>query len=65
MAYTAAVITVSDKGSKGERADTSGPMLVSLLQAKGYDVVYTKIIPDEKEAACRSFCGTSPLKWGE
>lgn len=49
MAYTAAVITVSDKGSKGERADTSGPMLVSLLQAKGYDVVYTKIIPDEKD----------------
>ena len=25
MEYTAAVITVSDKGYRGERADTSGP----------------------------------------
>lgn len=49
MSFTAAVITVSDKGSRGERVDTSGPNLVEILKGKGYDVVYTTIIPDEME----------------
>jgi molybdenum cofactor synthesis domain-containing protein len=44
---TAAVITISDKGSRGERVDTSGPALVEMLEQAGYEVVYTKIIPDE------------------
>ena len=49
MSYTAAVITVSDKGSRGERVDTSGPMLCELLKSAGYEVVYTAIVPDEAE----------------
>lgn len=49
MAYTAAVITISDKGSRGERVDTSGPALCEMLNEAGWDVVYTNIIPDEKE----------------
>ena len=48
--YTAAVITVSDKGSRGERVDTSGPALVELLTAAGYDVVKTGIVPDDFDA---------------
>ena len=47
--YTAAVITISDKGYRGERVDTSGPNLVQILKDKGFDVVYTSMIPDEKE----------------
>ena len=47
MSYTAAVITISDKGFSGERIDTSGPALAELLRNKGYDVVYTTIIPDD------------------
>lgn len=47
--FTAAVITISDKGSRGERVDTSGPNLVAILKEKGYDVVYTTIIPDEMD----------------
>lgn len=50
MAYTAAVITVSDKGARGERIDTSGPSLCRILEEKGYEVVYRAIVPDEKEA---------------
>ena len=50
MAYTAAVITVSDKGYRGERVDTSGPNLVEILKDKGFDVVHTSIVPDEMEA---------------
>ena len=49
MGYTAAVITVSDKGARGERVDTSGPRLVSVLKEHGYDVRYTAIVPDERE----------------
>ena len=47
MDYTAAVITVSDKGSQGLREDTSGPALAAMLEEQGYTVVYTTIIPDE------------------
>ena len=45
MEYTAAVITVSDKGSRGEREDTSGPALAGLLTQAGYQVVERVIIP--------------------
>ena len=47
--YTAAVITISTKGSKGERVDTSGPNLVNMLKDDGYEVRYTNIIPDDFE----------------
>ena len=49
MSYTAAVITVSDKGYEGKREDTSGPALAELLKRKGFRVVYTSIVPDEPE----------------
>ena len=51
--YTAAVITVSDKGSQGLREDTSGPALVRMLEDRGYEVVYTALVPDEKEQIAR------------
>ena len=56
MTYTAAVITVSDKGAIGERIDTSGPALVELLKNKGYEVVYTTIIPDDFETIKAELC---------
>ena len=49
MAYTAAVITVSDKGSRGEREDTSGPAVKRILEDAGFSVVHTCILPDEKD----------------
>ena len=56
MSYTAAVITISDKGAIGERIDTSGPALVELLKNKGYEVVYTTIIPDDFETIKADLC---------
>lgn len=47
MEYTAAVVTISDKGSRGEREDTSGPALAKLLEEQGYIVVDRRIIPDD------------------
>ena len=49
MSYTAAVITVSDKGYQGQREDTSGPNLVKILTEKGFEVSYTSIVPDEPD----------------
>ena len=47
MSYTAAVITISDKGYRGEREDTSGPNLVGILKEHGYEVAYTAVVPDD------------------
>lgn len=55
--YQAAVITLSDKGSRGERPDGSGPVIVDTLTQQGYDVVETILLPDDaaklKQALCR------------
>ena len=48
MAYTAAVITVSDLGSKGLRQDTSGPAVRAMLEDAGFSVTHTAMVPDEQ-----------------
>lgn len=53
--YKAAVLTISDKGSQGIREDKSGPAVSQFLQENGYDVIYTTIIPDEKEEIMAKF----------
>lgn len=45
--FTAAVVTVSDKGARGERTDESGPAAAEILKDAGYEVVETLILPDE------------------
>lgn len=49
MSYKAAVITVSDKCSTGERIDTSGPAVAGMLEDAGFSLMYTSIIPDERQ----------------
>lgn len=44
--FRVAVITLSDKGAKGEREDVSGPTICSVMEEMGYDVVETLILPD-------------------
>ena len=46
--YKAAVITVSDRCSRGERADEGGPLVAELLKNAGYEIAMTKIVPDEQ-----------------
>lgn len=53
-AFTAAIITVSDKGAVGKRVDESGPLIESMLKDAGYDVKETLIIPDEKSQISQS-----------
>ena len=54
--YHAAVLTVSDRVSRGERPDEGGPLVAELLKNAGYEVVRTAVVPDEQaqiEAALR------------
>jgi len=46
---TTGILTVSDKGSRGEREDTSGPALEETVKGIACEVYKKKIIPDEKE----------------
>jgi molybdenum cofactor synthesis domain-containing protein len=43
----AAILTLSDKGSRGERVDLSGPALSAWLTERGVHTVQTRVIPDE------------------
>ncbi len=44
--FTAAVITLSDKGAAGERVDKSGPLIREMLEKEGYEIVETLLLPD-------------------
>ena len=54
--YTAAVITVSDRCSAGEREDAGGPLVCALLKGSGYDVVYTAVVPDNTDIIKSELC---------
>lgn len=43
------ILTVSDKGWRGEREDRSGPAIREMMEAAGAEVVRARIVPDEPE----------------
>jgi molybdenum cofactor synthesis domain-containing protein len=43
------ILTVSDKGARGEREDRSGPAIREMMEAAGGEVVRAKIVPDEQD----------------
>ncbi|MBN2282609.1 MAG: MogA/MoaB family molybdenum cofactor biosynthesis protein [Deltaproteobacteria bacterium] len=47
--FSAAIITVSDKGSRGEREDLSGKEIMDLLKETPFQVVAYEIIPDDTD----------------
>lgn len=49
MGFRAVVITVSDRGSRGERVDGSGPAVEKMLLELGIEIIGRRIIPDERE----------------
>jgi molybdenum cofactor synthesis domain-containing protein len=46
---TAAILTLSDKGSRGEREDLGGPLIREMIGTICAEVLYYEVIPDEKE----------------
>ena len=60
----AAIITISDKGSRGERVDKSGPAIREIVEQMGAEVVAQEIVPDEQdqiESALRRLAGEADL----
>jgi molybdenum cofactor synthesis domain-containing protein len=47
--YTCGILTVSDKGSRGERQDTSGEQLQGQLSGAGFRQTAYQIVPDDQE----------------
>ena len=54
------ILTLSDRSSRGERADSSGPALADLIQAQGWSVAKNEILPDD-ESAIRD----TLIKWAD
>jgi molybdenum cofactor synthesis domain-containing protein len=44
--FTAAVLTISDSVSRGQRVDRSGPAVTEALRAKGFTIIGTEVVPD-------------------
>ena len=54
-----AVITLSDSGYAGQRADLSGPAIGEMVEGRGWTVVHTALLPDGRElleAELRRLC---------
>lgn len=45
--FRAGIITVSDKGSKGQRKDLSGPAIAEMLSGLSFSVCFSSIVADE------------------
>ena len=49
VAVRVGVLTVSDRGSRGEREDTSGPAIAQVLEPLKAEIVEKAIVPDEAD----------------
>lgn len=47
--YRAAIITLSDKGARGEREDVSGQVIADMLAQTGYEVVQRLLLSDDRQ----------------
>jgi molybdopterin adenylyltransferase len=49
MSIRIGILTVSDRSSRGERPDESGPALAEAVSQQGWQVIRTEILPDESD----------------
>ncbi len=47
MALRFGVLTVSDRSSRGERPDSSGPALIERVREQGWEIARRAIVPDD------------------
>ena len=53
--FKVSILTISDRGSKGEREDSSGPLIREMVKDLPAEVIHYEIIPDEREVIARGF----------
>ena len=58
MKISVGILTISDRCSQGLRKDLGGPRLAGLVERRGWQVVSTRIVPDDKEKIAESL-----LEW--
>lgn len=56
MAVRLAVLTISDLGAAGERADTSGDSIVAWAGEHGFEVAARELVPDESDRIAGHLC---------
>ena len=56
MAVRLAVLTISDLGAAGERADTSGDSIVAWAGENGFEVAARELVPDESDRIAGHLC---------
>ncbi len=56
MTVRLAVLTISDLGAAGERADTSGDLIVVWAGKHGFDVAAREVVPDESDRIALHLC---------
>jgi molybdopterin adenylyltransferase len=47
--FRVVILTISDRGSKGEREDSSGPLIGEIIKSLPAEIIHYEIIPDEQE----------------
>ncbi len=52
--FKVAILTISDRGSKGEREDSSGPLIQEMVKDLPAEVIHYEIIPDEGDEIIKS-----------
>lgn len=60
----AAVLTISDRGSRGERDDLSGPAVQDMLRNAGFGIAHYEVLPDDRpliEERLRSLADDSSM----
>lgn len=48
------ILTISDRSSRGERADLSGPALMEYINGKGWSVHASGLVPDSRDVIART-----------
>jgi molybdopterin adenylyltransferase len=46
--FRVVILTISDRGSKGEREDSSGPLIREMIKSLPAEIIHYEIIPDEQ-----------------
>ena len=63
--FSAAVVTLSDKVSAGQREDESGPLIRRMLEEAGYAVVDELILPDDRGKIEETLIELSDVRWAD
>ena len=60
--FSASVLVASDRSSKGEREDKSGPLIKELLEKAGYLVTGITLLPDDEEGLYKALCQLADIQ---